>query len=273
MQAALDFAGLRRSPIRRRCAPSCMPSRSIRRRRWRRRKAAATVTTGWLDAVRDGIAEEMRRDPHIMYFGEGTGERGGTLRPHQGALAGVRAEAHDRHADLRAGLHRRRARRLGHRRAHDRRPDVRRLHVRGRRPDHPPGRQAPLHDERPDERADGDPRRRRRHAERRTAPQRHLSSDLGAHPGADRLHAVDPGRRQGSDQDGAARCGPGDLPREQGAVRVEGRGSRGRASGALRRGADRARRHRPHHRLGRVSSFTARSRRPRVSPARESSAR
>jgi 2-oxoisovalerate dehydrogenase E1 component len=37
------------------------------------------VTTSWLDAVRDGIAEEMRRDPHIMYFGEGTGERGGTF--------------------------------------------------------------------------------------------------------------------------------------------------------------------------------------------------
>lgn len=39
----------------------------------------ATTTTGWLDAVRDGIAEEMRRDPHILYFGEGTGERGGTF--------------------------------------------------------------------------------------------------------------------------------------------------------------------------------------------------
>ena len=30
-----------------------------------------------MDAVRDGIAEEMRRDPHIIYFGEGTGDRGG----------------------------------------------------------------------------------------------------------------------------------------------------------------------------------------------------
>ena len=29
--------------------------------------------------MRDGIAEEMRRDPHILYFGEGTGERGGTF--------------------------------------------------------------------------------------------------------------------------------------------------------------------------------------------------
>ena len=38
-----------------------------------------TVTTSWLDAVRDGLAEEMRRDPLILYFGEGTGERGGTF--------------------------------------------------------------------------------------------------------------------------------------------------------------------------------------------------
>jgi 2-oxoisovalerate dehydrogenase E1 component len=39
----------------------------------------ATVAQGWLEAVRDGIAEEMRRDPHILYFGEGTGERGGSF--------------------------------------------------------------------------------------------------------------------------------------------------------------------------------------------------
>jgi len=43
------------------------------------RPAAPTRVTSWLDAVRDGIAEEMRRDPFIMYFGEGTGERGGTF--------------------------------------------------------------------------------------------------------------------------------------------------------------------------------------------------
>ena len=38
-----------------------------------------TVNQGWLEAVRDGIAEEMRRDRHIIYLGEGTGERGGTF--------------------------------------------------------------------------------------------------------------------------------------------------------------------------------------------------
>ena len=37
----------------------------------RPRRHGPTVTTGWLDAVRDGIAEEMRQNPHILYFGEG----------------------------------------------------------------------------------------------------------------------------------------------------------------------------------------------------------
>ncbi len=37
------------------------------------------VTQRWLVAVRDGIAEEMRKDKNIMYLGEGIGERGGTF--------------------------------------------------------------------------------------------------------------------------------------------------------------------------------------------------
>jgi len=47
----------------------------------RSRSAGPVETTelGWLDAVRDGIAEEMRRNRNIVYFGEGTGERGGTF--------------------------------------------------------------------------------------------------------------------------------------------------------------------------------------------------
>ncbi len=42
-------------------------------------KPVQTATQGWLDAVRDGIAEEMRRDPNMIYFGEGIGERGGSF--------------------------------------------------------------------------------------------------------------------------------------------------------------------------------------------------
>ena len=32
------------------------------------------IELSWLEAVRDGIAEAMRRDPHLIYFGEGVGE-------------------------------------------------------------------------------------------------------------------------------------------------------------------------------------------------------
>lgn len=42
-------------------------------------EAGEMVKQGWLVAVRDGIAEEMRRDKNIMYLGEGIGERGGTF--------------------------------------------------------------------------------------------------------------------------------------------------------------------------------------------------
>lgn len=48
-----------------------------------------TLTTGsksqtWLDAVRDGIAEEMRREEKIIYLGEGIGERAGCFAQTKG---------------------------------------------------------------------------------------------------------------------------------------------------------------------------------------------
>jgi 2-oxoisovalerate dehydrogenase E1 component len=43
------------------------------------RPAGETRVQGWLEAVRDGIAEEMRANSAILYFGEGTGERGGSF--------------------------------------------------------------------------------------------------------------------------------------------------------------------------------------------------
>lgn len=43
------------------------------------RPAGETRIQGWLEAVRDGIAEEMRANEAILYFGEGTGERGGSF--------------------------------------------------------------------------------------------------------------------------------------------------------------------------------------------------
>ncbi len=45
------------------------------------------IDTGWLDAVRDGLAEEMRRNPDILYYGEGTGERAGSFAHTKGLWA------------------------------------------------------------------------------------------------------------------------------------------------------------------------------------------
>ena len=49
--------------------------------------STVTTDTGWLDAVRDGIAEEMRRNPDILYYGEGTGERAGSFAHTKGLWA------------------------------------------------------------------------------------------------------------------------------------------------------------------------------------------
>lgn len=51
------------------------------------RPATPTRQQGWLEAVRDGIAEEMRANPAILYFGEGTGERGGSFAHTKGLWA------------------------------------------------------------------------------------------------------------------------------------------------------------------------------------------
>jgi len=42
-------------------------------------KIEESVNQSWLVAVRDGIAEEMRKNENIIYLGEGIGERGGTF--------------------------------------------------------------------------------------------------------------------------------------------------------------------------------------------------
>jgi 2-oxoisovalerate dehydrogenase E1 component len=50
-------------------------------------RVGETRMQGWLEAVRDGIAEEMRANPTILYFGEGTGERGGSFAHTKGLWA------------------------------------------------------------------------------------------------------------------------------------------------------------------------------------------
>ena len=43
-----------------------------------------TEKKSWLEATRDAISSEMRRDPNLIYFGEGIGERGGSFAQTKG---------------------------------------------------------------------------------------------------------------------------------------------------------------------------------------------
>jgi 2-oxoisovalerate dehydrogenase E1 component len=79
VKGAIDFARASAEPdpatvMRHTYAEPMNPPAALRPR-----PATAATETGWLDAVRDGIAEEMRANPNIVYYGEGTGERGGTF--------------------------------------------------------------------------------------------------------------------------------------------------------------------------------------------------
>ena len=150
----------------------------------RPREASGTRVQGWLEAVRDGIAEEMRANPNILYFGEGTGERGGSFAHTKDLWQEFGGRADGRHADLRAGVHRGGGRGVGHRGAHGLGPDVRRLRLRDGGADLPAGGEAALHEQRQDQRADGGAGRRRGAAQLGAAPQRQLSSDVRAHAGA-----------------------------------------------------------------------------------------
>ena len=65
----------------------------------------------YLDAIREALAEEMRRDPHVFVLGEDVGVYGGAFGVTQG-FHGVRRAARHRHADLRVGDRRRQHRRV-----------------------------------------------------------------------------------------------------------------------------------------------------------------
>ena len=66
----------------------------------------------YLEAIRQGLREEMRRDENVFILGEDVGAYGGAFKVTEGFLARVRRAAGHRHAD-RGGGHRRRGRRRG----------------------------------------------------------------------------------------------------------------------------------------------------------------
>ena len=73
------------------------------------RPAVREITFG--DAIREALAEEMRRDPRVVLLGEDVAEAGTAVQGAEGPGGGVRQGSRHRHADLRSGLHRPRRRR------------------------------------------------------------------------------------------------------------------------------------------------------------------
>ncbi len=108
------------------------------------------VTMTMREALRDAMAEEMRRDKDVFVMGEEVAEYQGAYKVTQGLLQEFGAHARDRHADHRAGLCRLGRRRGALRPQADRRVHDLQLRHAGDRPDHQLGGQDPLHVGRPD---------------------------------------------------------------------------------------------------------------------------
>ena len=197
---------------------------------------AETVVQGYLEAVRDGIAEEMRRDPHTIYMGEGTGERGGSFAHtknlwHEfGALrmidtpiaelgftgaamgasaSGCRAVADLMFVDFAFEAASQIIQQGAKLRVHEQWPAQRAGHRAGQLG------HGQMH---------------------RPASQRLVSPDLGALPRLDRRRSVEPGRRQGLDENGLPLERSGVDARTEGAVRQQRAGAQGRVLHSVRRG-------------------------------------
>ncbi len=155
------------------------------------------VTMTIREALRDAMAEEMRRDPDVFLMGEEVAEYQGAYKVTPGPAAGIRRQARDRHADHRAWLcrHRRRCGDGGpeaDRRIHD-------LQLRhaGDRPDHQLRGQDAVYVGRPDGLLDRVPRTERRRRPRRRPAQPGLFGLVLAGPGPQGDRAVFGRRLQG----------------------------------------------------------------------------
>ena len=102
------------------------------------------MSTTYLEAIREGLWEEMERDPNVFCIGEDIGDYGGAFKVTAGFLEQFGATPRGGYADFRS-----RHRGRGHRR----RPDgpaarggdaVRRFHLLRLRPDRQLRRQVPL---------------------------------------------------------------------------------------------------------------------------------
>ncbi len=126
-----------------------------------------TIQQTMREALRDAMAEEMRRDPDVLLMGEEVAQYQGAYKVSPGPSGRVRRQARHRHADHGAGLCRRRRRRRLRRPQADRRVHDVELRHAGDRPDRELGGQDPLHVGRPRARSDRLPRPQRGGSARR----------------------------------------------------------------------------------------------------------
>ena len=136
----------RPSRIQRRSTCTSTPIRSIRRLPLRRRRRLPRPRrAGWTPCA-TASPRRCVATPHILYFGEGTGERGGTFAHTKNLFQEFGGKRMIDTPISRTGLHQHGARRFGDRSADDCRPYVCRLPVRSSQSDRPSGGQAPLHE-------------------------------------------------------------------------------------------------------------------------------
>ena len=102
----------------------------------------------YIQAIRDGIREEMQRDERVMILGEDVGSQGRRVRGHRGAAEGVRGSAGARQPARRITDRRRRNRCGDERAPSDRRDPVPGLHHAGGRSDHQRGGENQLPEQR-----------------------------------------------------------------------------------------------------------------------------
>ena len=157
------------------------------------------------EALRDAMAEEMRRDDRGLRHGRGGRRIPGRLQGHPGAARRIRRRPGGRHADHRAWLRRPRRRRRARGAQADRRVHDLQLRHAGDGPDRQFGRQDALHVRRPDGLSDRLPRPERRRGARRRPAQPGLFGLVQPGAGPQGRPAAHRRRRQGAAQGGDPR--------------------------------------------------------------------
>ena len=199
-------------------------------------------TLTYREALNEALSEEMERDDKVFLMGEEVAEYNGAYKVSQGLLDKFGPKRVIDTPISETGFTG-----PGHRRGHVRPAPGHRVHdlellARRLRPDRQQRGAGPLHVGRPVLRPDRPARFLRRRPAGRRDPFAHAGKLVRQRPGAHRHHARVSRRREGPAQERDPQQQPGLLPREREALRLQGRGARGRAPHRHRQGPRAARR-------------------------------